>query len=95
VRLLFPVRHISDGRQIREILGFAWEEGEEQLGCVLSGNYRGVDGSVRLTVEQAVQYLETFACPATKAIVAAYVAGKVPDHLGMAARVLGSRGGSI
>jgi hypothetical protein len=90
VRLLFPLRHISDGHQIREILGFEWEEGKEQLGCVLSGNYRMMDGSVRLTFEQAVQYLETFACPATKDIIAAYLAGKVPDHLKIAARVLGS-----
>jgi len=83
--LLFPLRHISDGHQIREILGFEWEEGKEQLGCVLSGNYRTMDGSVRLTFEQAVQYLETFACPATKDIIAAYLAGKVPDHLKIAA----------
>ncbi len=85
VRLLFPLRHISDGHQIREILGFEWEEGKEQLGCVLSGNYLTMDGSVRLTFEQAVQYLETFACPATKDIIAAYLAGKVPDHLKIAA----------
>lgn len=90
VRLLFPLRHISEGHQIREILGFEWEEGKEQLGCVLSGNYRMMDGSVRLTFEQAVHYLETFACPATKDIIVAYLAGKVPDHLKIAARVLGS-----
>ncbi|MFO7598914.1 MAG: hypothetical protein R6X27_03785 [Candidatus Desulfacyla sp.] len=90
VRLLFPLRHISDGDQIGEILGFEWQEGKEQLGCVLSGNYRGVDGSVNLTEEQVVRYLETFACPVTREIVAAYLGGEVPDHLKIAARVLGS-----
>jgi hypothetical protein len=89
VRLLLPLRHISNGQQIDEILGFAWEEGKEQLGCVLSGNYRGPDGSVRLTVEQAVQYLETFACPVTREIITTYLEGEVPDHLKIAARVLG------
>lgn len=90
VRLLFPLRHISDGRQIRKILGFAWEEGKEQLGCVLSGNYRGVDGSVSLSVEQAVQHLETFACPVTREIIKTYLKGQVPEHVRIAARVLGS-----
>ena len=89
VRLLFPLQHISEGNQIDEILGFAWEEGKEQLGCVLSGNYRGTDGSVRLTVKQAVQYLDTFACPVTLKIIKAYLKGEVPEHLKIAARVLG------
>lgn len=89
VRLLFPLRHISDGNQIREILGLPWEEGKEQLGCVLSGNYRGPDGRVRLTVEQAVQYLDTFACPATEEIIRSYLSGEVPDHLKISARIVG------
>jgi len=89
VRLLFPLQHISDGQQIDEILGFAWEEGKEQMGCVLSGNYRGTDGSVRVTVKQAVQYLDTFANPVTLQIIKAYLKGQVPDHLKIAARVLG------
>jgi hypothetical protein len=90
VRLLLPLRHIRDGDQIGKILGLSWEEGKEQLGCVLSGNYRGVDGSVNLTEEQVVRYLESFACPVTREIVAAYLGGEVPDHLKIAARVLGS-----
>jgi len=90
VRLLLPLRHIRDGNQIEEIVGLPWEEGKEQLGCVLSGNYRGVDGSVNLVEEQVVRYLETFACPVTREIVTAYVGGEVPDHLKIAARVLGS-----
>lgn len=89
VRLLFPLRHVSDGHQIGEMLGFVWEEGKEQLGCVLSGNYRGPDGSVRLTVEQATHYLDTFACPVTREIIKSYLEGQVPDHLKIAARVLG------
>jgi hypothetical protein len=89
IRLLLPLQHISDGHQIGEILGLEWEEGKEQLGCVLSGNYRGPDGNVTLTVEQAAQYLDTFACPVTREIIRAYLKGEVPDHLKIAARVLG------
>ena len=88
VRLLLPLRHILDGQRIGEILGIPWKEGKEQLGCVLSGNYRGVDGSVDMTGEEAAQYLDGFACPATRKIIAAYTKGQVPDHLNIAARVL-------
>lgn len=95
IRLLLPLRHISDGQHIREILGFEWEEGQEQLGCALSGNYRGVDGCVQVTIEQTVQYLETFACPVTREIITTYLAVEVPDHLKIAGRVLGSRGESV
>jgi hypothetical protein len=90
VRLLFPLRHISEGHEIREVLGFEWAEGQEQLGCVLSGNYRGLDGSVNMTGEQVVQYLETFACPVTREIIQTYLEGQVPRHLEIAGRVLGS-----
>lgn len=90
IRLLFPLRHILDGHQIREILGFEWEEGQEQLGCVLSGNYRGANGSVSITGEQVVQYLKTFACPLTREIIKTYLGGQVPRHLEIAGRALGS-----
>jgi len=92
VRLLFPLRHISVGHRIREILGFEWEEGQGQPGCVLSGNYREVNGSVSITGEQVVPYLETFACPLTREIIKTYLGGQVPRHLEIAGRVLGSWG---
>lgn len=88
VRLLLPLRHILEGDRIGEILGIPWEEGKEQLGCVLSGNYRGVDGSVSMTGGEVARYLDGFACPATRKIIAAYAKGQVPDHLKIAARVL-------
>jgi len=40
VRLLFPLRHIAKGDRIKDILGFEWQEGKNQLNCVLSENYR-------------------------------------------------------
>jgi len=90
VRLLFPLRHISEGRHIRDILGVEWEEGKKQLGCVLSGNYRYPDGSVRLTGEEVNRYLEAFACPVSREIIRTYVKGAVPEHLKIAGRMLGT-----
>ena len=90
VRLLFPLRNISAGHRIREILGFEWAEGQEQLGCVLSGNYREVNGGISITGEQVIRYLKTFACPLTREIIKTYLGGQVPRHLEIAGRVLGS-----
>jgi hypothetical protein len=90
VRLMFPLRRISDGGRIRDLLGLSWEEGEEQLGCVLSGNYRALNGGVSVTAAEALAYLETFAIPVTREIVAAYAGGHIPDHTKIANHVLTS-----
>jgi len=90
IRLLFPLRHISEGNRIKEILGFEWEQGKDQLGCILSGNYRRLDGSISITGKQVLKYLEEFACPLTREIIETYVAGVIPDHKEIAADLLGS-----
>jgi hypothetical protein len=88
VRLFLPLRHLAEGRRIEEILGFEWQEGKEQLGCVLSGNYRALDGSVDCAPWQVQAYLEEFALPCAKKIIESYVAGHIPNHLEIAASVL-------
>jgi len=90
IRLLFPLRHISEGNRIKEILGFKWDQGKDQLGCILSGNYRRLDGSISITGKQVLKYLEEFACPLTREIIETYVAGQIPDHKEIAADVIGS-----
>jgi hypothetical protein len=88
VPLVLPLRDIEDGDRITAILGFEWEAGKEQLGCVLSGNYQTLDGSVANATPQVQRYLEDFAVPCTKKIIESYAAGFVPDHLKIAASVL-------
>ena len=90
IRLLFPVRNITKGDRIEEILEFEWKEGKEQLGCVLSGNYRALEGSVDYTPSQVKTYLEEFAWPCAKKIIESYTAGHIPNHLEIAAQVLDS-----
>jgi hypothetical protein len=90
IELLFPLRNIAEGNQIKDILGLDWEENREQLGCVLSGNYRRMNGSPVLTSQQVQRYLDEFASPASKRIIRSYVEGNVPDHVGIAATVLNS-----
>jgi hypothetical protein len=88
VRLVFPLRHIADGDHITEILAFEWQEGKEQLCCVLSGNYRRLDGSVESTARQIERYLSEFARPCARKIIESYTAGHIPNHVDIAAEVL-------
>jgi hypothetical protein len=88
VRLLLPVRHITKGDSIAEILGFEWPAGKEQLGCVLSGNYRRLDDRVYVTASQVQRYLADFAVPCTKKIIEAYAVGSIPNHMKVAASIL-------
>jgi hypothetical protein len=90
IRLLFPVRNITKGDRIEEILGFEWQEGKEQLGCVLSGNYRALEGSVDYAPSQVKMYLKEFAWPCAKKIIESYTAGRIPNHLEITAQVLDS-----
>ncbi len=88
VPLLLPLRHIAEGDRIGEILGFEWQQGKEQLGCVFSGNYRRLDGSVYGTASQVQRYLEEFGWSCTKKIIECYTAGRIPNHLEIAAQVI-------
>ncbi|MDY6990455.1 MAG: hypothetical protein SWQ30_20630 [Thermodesulfobacteriota bacterium] len=88
VHLLLPLRRMAEGRWIEQILGFQWQAGKEQLGCVLSGNYRSRSGDPTITAPQVERFLEEFAGPCARRIVEAYIAGRVPNHLEIAAQVL-------
>ena len=73
---------------MEEILGFGWAQDKEQLGCVLSGNYRKPGGEVDIAESFIRRYVEEFALPLTKSIIRAYAEGRVPDHLQLAADFL-------
>ena len=88
VPLLFPLRYMAEGSRIRGILGFEWQAGKEQLGCVLSGNYRSWGGDPAITASQVQRFLEEFAAPCAKRIVESYMAGRIPNHLEIAAEIL-------
>ena len=89
VELLLPLRSISKGTRIEEILGIPWAEGQEQLDCVLSGNYRLLGGRLNCSPEQIWRYLEEFAAPCARKIIESYISGMVPDHLKIAEETLG------
>jgi hypothetical protein len=88
IELLMPLRHVSEGKQIEEILGFEWHQGREQLDCVLSGNYRRLGKKNALDIQSVKIFLEDFAVPCSKEIIESYVSGEIPDHIPIAARIL-------
>jgi hypothetical protein len=89
IELLMPLRHISEGNQIEEILGFEWDQGKEQLNCVLSGNYRRLDNKTAVKIQSVRILLEDFAVPCSKEIIESYASGEIPDHLSIVAKIIG------
>lgn len=88
VSLLLPLRQVEQGEKVEEILGFLWDEGKEQLGCVLSGNYRGVNKEPMVTEARVLHYLEEFAIPVVQQTLNDFLQGRPPDPLGIAADCL-------
>jgi len=70
IELLTPVRAFS-GADVG-VLVPGWHEGEKQLCCVHSGNYKRLDGSVRLDEPGYERYLREFFEPAGRAVIDAW-----------------------
>jgi hypothetical protein len=61
IELFLPLRNIKSGKEIEAIVGKEWDEGDQQLSCVLSKNYVEADGTVSLHEEAIIKYLREFA----------------------------------
>ncbi len=88
VSLLLPLRHIDDGKEIERILDFQWKQDDEQLGCVLSGNYKNPQNRVTITEAQVQAYLREFAAPLVKKILETYGRKQIPNHPKLALEIL-------
>lgn len=88
IPLLLPLRKVASGAEVENIIGSRWKQGGDQLGCVLSGNYRMLNGGIEATTDQVAAYLDEFAVPCARKIISAYLEGRDPDFKGIAAEVL-------
>jgi len=61
LELFMPLRNVHSGKEIEDILGKNWKEGEEQLACVLSKNYQDKDGKVIFDEAALKRYYHEFA----------------------------------
>jgi hypothetical protein len=80
VELLEPIRHVHDADVIVGLVGDGWEQGAKQLGCVLGGNYTGLDGEVVYDEIAYARYVRGFLEPAGRAIVDAWRIEAEPDY---------------
>jgi hypothetical protein len=91
VELIEPIRHAS-GAEVAELVGGNWAQDGGQLGCVLSGNYIELDGSIRHDEDAYERYLSGFFEPVGMAVVNAWQAertgGAAPDYPAIVASVL-------
>jgi hypothetical protein len=80
VELALPLRHVSSGREVEEIVGAGQPEVETQLACVLSENYRDAHGGVPYDEDAVGRYLDQFALPTAERAVKVYLEGEVPPY---------------
>ena len=69
VELILSVRDIKKGDEIKNIIGYKWEQGKNQFSCVFSGNYRDRDGKVIFDKENILKILNEFIYPSSIEIV--------------------------
>jgi hypothetical protein len=73
IELLLPLRHIKSGREIESIIGSEWDEGDQQLECVLSKNYREMDGSVAFDEDAVKLFLDEFALKKAEEVIRGFL----------------------
>ena len=76
IELFLPLRHIKSGREIESIVGSEWDEGDQQLECVLSKNYREMDESVAFDEDTVKLFLDEFALKKAEEVIRGYLTNK-------------------
>lgn len=79
LELILPVRHVEDDAEIASIIGKEWKD-EDQMACVLSGNYKAVDGSVSYIESHSYDFFHRYAIPAASEIMKGVLAKEKPDY---------------
>ena len=91
VELYEPIRS-AGGDEVSALVGGGWDQEGGQLGCVLSGNYVRLDGSVRHDGAAYARYLPGFFEPVGRAVIDAWRAeragGDRPDYESIVRAVL-------
>jgi len=71
IELMQPLRSWT-GAEVAALVGNRWQEGHGQLGCLLSGNYTQLDGSVLYDETAYAAYALHFLEPVGRAVVDAW-----------------------
>ena len=73
VQLLLPLRYINFDKDLKAFLPFSWEEGKEQMACVLSRNYVLSNHQVPVNPEAIRAYFKNWAWPEGQRFLEAYL----------------------
>jgi len=76
IELFLPLRYIKSGKEIETMIGETWDEGGQQLECVLSKNYQEPDGRVLLDEESLRQFFDEFALKKAEDIINGYLSNE-------------------
>ena len=79
VELLLPLRHVKSGNDVESIIGQHWE-GEEQVQCIMSNNYRECDGTAVYVESSIKRYFNEFALNIAEKAVNSYLVKKTPEY---------------
>jgi hypothetical protein len=63
VGLLTPLRHMEDGTEVEDLIGWNWEEGKDHQSCSFSGNYSDIKGNVTYDENKIKAYLDNYIYP--------------------------------
>ncbi|HEY3373584.1 MAG TPA: hypothetical protein VGK02_00775 [Candidatus Aquicultor sp.] len=80
ITLLLPVRDIDDNAQIEAIVGSGWKQGQRQLKCVHSGNFKNIDGTVPYDEAVHRRYLDEFLIPCGRVIIDVWLKNSVGER---------------
>jgi hypothetical protein len=80
VVLALPLRHVTSGAEVQEIVGPDWRDGEKHVDCVLSRNYLEPAGGLSYDEKAIGRFLEEFAFPLLERAINAYLAGRRPAY---------------
>lgn len=90
VTLEMPVSEVKDSGEIKAMASWLWEEGGQQMDCVLSGNYRMPDGTPhKLTDEEETRFIGGFLLPLGERLARMLASGE-NDYVAAVGEILGS-----
>jgi len=80
LKLRLPLRAVNATTDVDAILGSGWPGGSAQPRCVLSSNYRRLDGSVAWAEADVMAFIDRFAYPVLEQIISGLVQGRLVDY---------------
>lgn len=63
IELITPLENISNGNNIKDIIGSDWEQGQNHLECVYSGNYKDKNSNVTIKEKDIANALKNYYKP--------------------------------